>query len=62
MLSLFKKPTPLMEATKHLQEAQHARLSHTSMREYHEAMEKMLFGRISRLQRDIDALNPKDEP
>lgn len=50
-------PTALDMATQAYQEAQRDRLLQTKLREYHAAMEQMLYDRIVRLREDIRELS-----
>jgi hypothetical protein len=52
-----KISSPLQLAVDELEETQRMRLHHSNRREYHAAMEQMLYERIDRLRVDIMSLS-----
>jgi hypothetical protein len=54
-------PTALQVAVMQLEESQRMKLEQSKLREYHSAMEDMLFHRVERLRVEIAALSQETE-
>lgn len=60
-LNPFREPSPREMLTKQLEDAQRSRIESAARAEEHTANVTMLNARIARIQRELQAMNPKEE-